>query len=233
MAASNSTIEKLVGDLQRDRMILDLAIKVSSGATALASQFVPALGTATAGIQLAASLIAAANAAVRQCGLTDATLRNPETNVKNVQKYFEVYFKDDTQVRGVIEIQADWLPSDIELSLNSWSTVQSREIKQGNLIKVSTGKIDRLLAEMVGQESKFNVADDALDPDTLADYLSTPDQLESDLEDYKQIARNAKTHGAHTEVQGVVEIMLGKLSEKRSKANLRVKAAAIDLEAAA
>ena len=57
--AEASNIEQMIGDLLRERMILKLATQIAQGGAAFLAQFLPGLGAVSAGITLAASLVAA------------------------------------------------------------------------------------------------------------------------------------------------------------------------------
>ena len=61
--AEASNIDKLIADLLRDRMILKIATQIAQGGAEFLAQFVPALGAVSAGIKLAANLVAAAQRA--------------------------------------------------------------------------------------------------------------------------------------------------------------------------
>lgn len=54
-----SNIEQMIAALLRDRMVLKLATQITQGGTAFLAQFLPGLGAASAGIKLAAALMAA------------------------------------------------------------------------------------------------------------------------------------------------------------------------------
>jgi hypothetical protein len=60
LAREASDIEKLIAKMQRDQMIMKIALQVMQGGTAFLASFVPALGAASAAIQMMASLQAAA-----------------------------------------------------------------------------------------------------------------------------------------------------------------------------
>jgi hypothetical protein len=59
-AAEASSIDKLIAQMVKDRMIIDLAAKISQGGTALAAKFCPALEIANAAVTMAANIYAAA-----------------------------------------------------------------------------------------------------------------------------------------------------------------------------
>ncbi len=54
-----SNIEQMIAALLRDRMVLKLATQIAQGGAAFLAQFLPGLGAASAGIKLAAALMAA------------------------------------------------------------------------------------------------------------------------------------------------------------------------------
>lgn len=60
LAREASDIEKLIAKMQRDQMIMKVALQVMQGGTAFLASFVPALGAASAAIQMMASMQAAA-----------------------------------------------------------------------------------------------------------------------------------------------------------------------------
>lgn len=57
--AEASSIDKLIAKIERDRMILNLAMQIAQGGAGFLAKFVPALGAVAAGIKLAAQLHAA------------------------------------------------------------------------------------------------------------------------------------------------------------------------------
>ena len=57
--AEASNIEQMIGELLRDRMVLQLATQIAQGGAEFLAQFLPGLGAVSAGIKLAASLYAA------------------------------------------------------------------------------------------------------------------------------------------------------------------------------
>ena len=61
--AEASNIDNLIADLLRDRMILKIATQIAEGGADFLAQFVPALGAVSAGIKLAANLLAVAQRA--------------------------------------------------------------------------------------------------------------------------------------------------------------------------
>lgn len=63
--AAASDIDALIAKLQRDRLIINMAVKVMSGGADMLAQVVPGLGVAAAGIRLIAELTAAAERAVQ------------------------------------------------------------------------------------------------------------------------------------------------------------------------
>lgn len=61
--AEASNIDNLIADLLRDRMIMKIATQIAQGGTAFLAKFVPGLGAVSAGVKLAAQLVAVAQRA--------------------------------------------------------------------------------------------------------------------------------------------------------------------------
>ncbi len=61
--AEASNIDNLIADLLRDRMIMKIAMQIAQGGAGFLAKFVPALGAVSAGIKLAAQLVAVAQRA--------------------------------------------------------------------------------------------------------------------------------------------------------------------------
>ena len=59
-----SSIDKLIADMMKDQMILQMATGIAKGGLAMATKWVPALGVATVAIQMAENLMAAGNRAL-------------------------------------------------------------------------------------------------------------------------------------------------------------------------
>jgi hypothetical protein len=62
--AEARSIDNLIKQMQRDKIIMDMAVQVVSGGLEMASQFFTPLSAASAGVQMAASLMAAAQRAM-------------------------------------------------------------------------------------------------------------------------------------------------------------------------
>ena len=61
---------------------------------------------------------------MRKCGINDRTLAAPETNVKKVVKYMELYFSDDQIVLREVLIPKPWMSgASVSLSSSSWLKV--------------------------------------------------------------------------------------------------------------
>ena len=63
---------------------------------------------------------------MRKCGINDSTLSSPETNVKKVVKYMELYFSDDQIVLREVLLPKPWMgKARISLSSSSWLEVMA------------------------------------------------------------------------------------------------------------
>jgi len=80
--------------------------------------------------------------ALAACHLNEATLSNDDANVDKVVDYLERFYADDDKLYREVEEGAAWMPTNIELTLLSWTQVKQAAIKKAKLENADTGNID-------------------------------------------------------------------------------------------
>lgn len=157
-----------------------------------------------------------AKAAVAQCKLTDAALRERDTNVAVVQKYLEVYFGEDLKVRGRVELVGAWVPGGLALSVRWWSAFKHRGGQGDRFADAAAAKtpeIDRLLTGLPALRdgsSAWQAPGDDLAAVTAHHTALTA--LEQRLEAWQKAYA---WRGSYTEAHQAAEALLAAVSEER------------------
>lgn len=86
--------------------------------------------------------------AMKACGLTEASLKNPGTDVNKVVSYLETFYEDDpTLYRDPTAPPAEWMPETLDLTLLSWSTFRRAAEQSGGVVFGNVGAVEGLLGE--------------------------------------------------------------------------------------
>jgi hypothetical protein len=116
---------------------------------------------------------AIAKEAMRKCGLTDAVLRQEDTNVKEVQKYLEEMFSEDLVILRAVPLRKAWYPAGKkpELTLRSWTAFLSGAYNHEDepLAAGSGGAVSQAMAVLDGKEQEFKKAKAEFDKAKAAD----------------------------------------------------------------
>lgn len=129
--------------------------------------------------------------AVRAINLTESSLEHEDTDCDKVVQYMETYFRDDLTLYREVELDGDWLPADISLSMKSWSTIKARAVKSAKLEGTDTPRIDAQLADVQGIVNSVRATDvdDAVgkitDPDMAEALVDALSRLAGDFRGYK------------------------------------------------
>lgn len=129
--------------------------------------------------------------AVRAINLTESSLEHEDTDCDKVVQYMETYFRDDLTLYREVELDGDWLPADISLSMKSWSTIKARAVKAVKLDGTDTPRIDALLGDVQGLVNSVSASDpdDAVgkitDPRTAEALIDALGRLAGDFRGYR------------------------------------------------
>jgi hypothetical protein len=160
--------------------------------------------------------------AMASCGLNETTLANEDSSVDKVVKYLELYFRDDDQLYRKLADSADWLPPEIELTVQSWSTVKARAVTSIALANPDTPRLDGLLTKLSAMSRKASVPSDELadklDTAGLTVLVALLDDLRSELAAYQPQSDNAKGREA---MQSALKLLLGKADGALGQARSR------------
>ena len=99
--------------------------------------------------------------AMRSCGLTEASLKNDNTDVNKVVQYLETFYEDDKSLyRDSKEKVPDWVPADAEVTLK-WSKLRLA-IVTPKLQLQNAGMLEGLLGQLMTIEEESDKTSDAV-----------------------------------------------------------------------
>lgn len=122
-----------------------------------------------------------ARGAMKSCGLTEASLNDPNADTHKVVKYLETFYEDDVTIyRDSTEELPDWVPAEIEVSLVCWA--QFRRGAQGvSLTIAEASTAEGLFGEYEGVQLKADETAEALDAQQQA-FANSAKTLRADVE---------------------------------------------------
>jgi hypothetical protein len=147
--------------------------------------------------------------AIDKCGLNELTLSDPGSNVKTVEKFLEVYYKEDVRVIKNEALIAKWRPDDISLTAKSWDAAARAAKKDGDLKDDPPSAIVGGFAQIEVHERECLALEQAknplkpLTPEHLDDYILVLDNLEKVMSSYKPTKRTNAAQ--HTEMLALVD----------------------------
>ena len=101
--------------------------------------------------------------AMRSCGLTEASLKNDNTDVNKVVKFLEVFYEDDkTLYRDSSDPVPEWIPADAEISLKWWGQLRLAATTTPKLRLTNASLLEGLLGQLMTVEGEANASADAI-----------------------------------------------------------------------
>lgn len=86
--------------------------------------------------------------ALRACGLTEASLRNPDADVQKVVQYLEIFYEEDQQLYRSLSDSMGWVPQPLELTPRYWAKLKLAAQTNKVWDQPSTGNVDGLLVKL-------------------------------------------------------------------------------------
>jgi len=102
--------------------------------------------------------------AMKACGLTESSLKSDSADVNKVVQYLEIFYEDDKSLyRDSKEPVPDWVPTDVEVSLKSWSQLCLVAINKPKLKIANVGLLEGLLGQLMEVEQAFEATAEEID----------------------------------------------------------------------
>ena len=101
--------------------------------------------------------------AMKKCGLTDAVLARPSTNVREVQDYLQNLFVEDIVVLKAVPIKKGWYPSpQPALTLRSWTAFYAAAVSKAKLKPGTGGSVAQAMTTLELRMSNVKSANEEL-----------------------------------------------------------------------
>jgi len=154
-------------------------------------------------------------------GLSEQTLRQKDSNVKNVVKFMELTFSDDVEVRRKVDLNEDYMPQPVTLTAPCWclAKVRAEAQQEDALRKIETGSLDGLFATVntfkikIEQIQKTSV----MSSDMANEYVTLLDKLEHELDGYQPVLAN-DSRKVHPAMNSFKEGLLDQTTAERIRA---------------
>jgi len=102
--------------------------------------------------------------AMRACGLTEASLKNDNTDVNKVVQYLETFYEDDKSLyRDSSDPVPEWIPADAEVTLKWWSQLRLAAGKTPKLQVGNASLLEGLLGQLMSVEEAAERTSDAVE----------------------------------------------------------------------
>ena len=102
--------------------------------------------------------------AMRACGLTEASLKNDNTDVNKVVSYLETFYEDDKSLyRDSSEPVPEWIPADAEVTLKWWSQLRLAAGKTPKLVVENASLVEGLLGQLMTIEEEAERTSEAVE----------------------------------------------------------------------